>query len=329
MKTTPLTALAALLLTLPFAASAQDDTNMSGHEHHHTAAPAKPAKATRPKPAGDSMPMHDMHDMQPTGAHADHVQSQEHAGHAMPVQDMPPQAPLPPNDHIPPPPPQHQPAPMAPEHMADMMQMDDLARRGMWLFDRLERTRDIHGDYATAWEAEGWWGSDTNRAWLRTEGERGADGTQDARAELLWGHAFSTFWDWQLGVRHDFGRGPDRQWAAFGVQGLAPYWFETQATFYAGPQGRTALRLETSYDLRFTQRLLLAPQLELNVYGKDDPRRGIRSGLSEAEAGLRLRYEFSRRFAPYVGVNHVRRFGEPTGLAKRETVWLAGVRLWF
>jgi copper resistance protein B len=325
------TTLATLLLSLPFAASAQDGMNMAGHEHHHPAAPAKPAQSkSTGESAHDMSGMHDMHDMPPTdpapqGQHASHDASMPGTTSVRPA--------LPPNDHVPPPPPQHQPAPMAPAHMADMMQMDDLAKRGMWLFDRLERTRSVGGDYATAWEAEGWWGSDINRVWLRTEGERGAEGTHDARAELLWGHAFSTFWDWQLGARHDFGQGPDRQWLAFGVQGLAPYWFETQATFYAGPQGRTALRLETSYDLRFTQRLILAPELELNVYGKDDPRRGIRSGLSDVEAGLRLRYEFSRRFAPYIGVEHARRFGEPAGasreFARRETIWLAGVRLWF
>jgi len=304
-------AFATLLLALPLVAMAQD--GMEGHEHHHPQAPAKPAAHS-----------HDAMGAMPGMQMGPEQAKDEHAGHAMP---MP--AALPPNDHVAPPPPQHQPAPMPPEHMADMMQMDDLARRGMWLFDRLERTRGVGGDYATAWEAEGWWGSDTDRVWLRTEGERSAEGTHDARAEVLWGHAFSTFWDWQLGVRHDFGHGPDRQWIAAGVQGLAPYWFETQATFYAGPQGRTALRLQASYDLHFTQRLILAPNLELNFYGKDDPLRGIRAGLSETEAGLRLRYEFSRRFAPYLGVNHTRRFGEPTALPRRETTWLAGIRLWF
>ena len=304
-------AFATLLLALPLVAMAQD--GMEGHEHHHPQAPAKPAAHS-----------HDAMDAMPGMQMGPEQAKDEHAGHAMP---MP--AALPPNDHVAPPPPQRQPAPMPPEHMADMMQMDDLARRGMWLFDRLERTRGVGGDYATAWEAEGWWGSDTDRVWLRTEGERSAEGTHDARAEVLWGHAFSTFWDWQLGVRHDFGHGPDRQWIAAGVQGLAPYWFETQATFYAGPQGRTALRLQASYDLHFTQRLILAPNLELNFYGKDDPLRGIRAGLSETEAGLRLRYEFSRRFAPYLGVNHTRRFGEPTAPPRRETTWLAGIRLWF
>ncbi|WP_162258364.1 copper resistance protein B [Frateuria sp. Soil773] len=256
--------------------------------------------------------------------------SMQHAGHAMPAPAVREGTP---NDHVPPPPPQHELPPMPPAHMADMMQMHDKALRGMWLFDRLERRLGTAGDGSTAWSAEGWWGGDIDRLWLKTEGERDGDGTRDARAELLWGHAASTFWDWQLGVRHDFGQGPSRQWIAAGVRGLAPYWFELAATLYAGPQGRTAARFEASYELRFTQRLILSPGLELNLYGKDDPRRGIRAGLSEAEAGLRLRYEFSRRFAPYVGIEQTRRFGRSAGVPRqapaRETAWVAGLRFWF
>lgn len=319
--------IAALCLAMSGGAAAQD--TMAGHEHHHVETPpAKKKSATREHTSHDGMAMEGMPGMGQAQQEATEPAT-DHTGHSM---AMPAPSALPPNGHIPPPPPATQLGAMSSEHMADMMQMHDLADRGMWLFDRLERTRSIRGDYATAWQAEGWWGGDIDRVWLRTEGERSNEGTRDARAEVLWGHAWSTFWDWQLGVRHDFGQGPSRQWLAAGVQGLAPYWFETQATLYAGPQGRTALRLEASYDLRFTQRLILAPELELNVYGKDDPRRGIRSGLSDMEAGLRLRYEFSRRFAPYVGVNWTRRFAGRDMLgheSARETTWVAGVRLWF
>lgn len=253
-------------------------------------------------------------------------------GHDMPSKDA---SALPPNDHVPPPPPGQVMHDMSPSAMADIMQMDDAAPTGMWLFDRLERTRSTGGDYANAWEAQGWWGGAIDRLWLKTEGERDAQGTQDARVEALWGHAWTTFWDTQLGVRHDIGQGPGRTWLAAGVQGLAPYWFDTQATFYVGEQGRTALRVETSDELLFTQRLILEPKVEVNFYGKDDPRRGVSSGLSNLEAGLRLRYEFSRKFAPYIGVNWTRRFGSLSGLPgepawrARETTWVAGGRMWF
>ena len=276
---------------------------------------------------GMAMPMPASHEQQPS--HDD----MQHTGHDM--ADMRDSKVLPPNDHAAPLPPQSTPHDMSPSQMTAMMQMDDNAPIGMLLVDRLERSRSTSGDYATSWEAEGWYGNPIDRLWLKTEGERGNNGTQDARVDALWSHAWTSFWDVQLGVRQDIGQEPHRTWLAMGVEGLAPYWFETQATFYVGEEGRTALRLETSYDLRFTQKLILTPKLELNLYGKDDPQRGTASGLSDAEAGVRLRYEISRKFAPYIGVNWARRFGDLESLPgmppvhARETTWAAGVRLWF
>lgn len=285
----------------------------------------------------------------PLVAHAQSMDMQDMPGMAMPPADQASHAndhaqtvttptvdgaPLPPNDHVAPPPPQQSMQSMPASRMRTMMAMDDNAPMGMLLIDRLERSRSTDGNDATRWEAEGWYGNPIDRVWLKTEGEHDADGTQDARVEALWSHAWTSFWDTQLGVRHDFGQGPDRQWLAVGVEGLAPYWFETQATFYVGEQGRTALRLQSSYDMRFTQRLILAPQVELNLYGKDDPARGVSSGLSSVEAGMRLRYEFSRKLAPYVGVDWTRRWGrfdETPGMPAwhaRETIWVAGVRVW-
>ncbi len=226
-------------------------------------------------------------------------------------------------------------ATMSPAQMVAVMQMDDQATRGMLLFDRLERRSGDDGEPATAWEADAWWGGDIDKLWLRGEGELTPRGTQDGRAELLWSHAFASFWDWRLGVRDDIGQDHGRQWAALGVQGLAPYWFDLDATFYVGSQGRTAARLEASYDLRFTQKLVLTPDLELNLYGKADPLRQQRAGLSDAALGLRLRYEFSRRFAPYLGVNWGYRQGGTSWpfMRRDEPVhqlnWLAGVRFWF
>jgi copper resistance protein B len=260
----------------------------------------------------------------------------EHAMHDMPMgHDMPRESPvLPPNTHVPPPPPTTPMHAMSAARMAEVMDMHDDAILGMLKVEQLERA--ISGnDRTTAWNAEGWLGGDRNRLWLRSEGERGRDGTHDARVEVLFDRAFSPFWDWQAGLRHDFGQGPSREWAAFGVQGLAPYWFETQATFYIGGEGRTAARLEASYDLLLTQRLILAPRIELQWHGKADPQRQLGAGLSSLETGLRLRYEFSRHVAPYVGVAWQYRYGDTARYARAageragEATWLAGVRLWF
>ncbi|KGI78379.1 copper resistance protein CopB [Oleiagrimonas soli] len=219
----------------------------------------------------------------------------------------------------------------APDH--DVHMHGD-SRFGMLSVDRLEYVHTDHADGA-ALEGQAWYGGDLDRAVLAFEAESSGGRVHDSRVEALWSHAVSAYWDTRLGVRQDGGDGPSRTWAAFGVQGLAPYWFDVQAELYAGPSGRTAARVEVEYDVLFTQRLILTPKVELNAYGKDDPARGIARGVSSADMGLRLRYEIRRRFAPYVGVAWTRRLGASAGLARRqgepvlERKWVAGVRLWF
>ncbi|HQU02563.1 MAG TPA: copper resistance protein B, partial [Acetobacteraceae bacterium] len=170
---------------------------------------------------------------------------------------------------------------------------------------------------------------------LKAEGEVARGKLLDSRTELLWGHAISTFWDSQLGVRFDHGIGPNRGWLAFGVQGLAPYWFNVDATAYVGNSGRTALRLSTEYDLLLTQRLVLQPRVEVNFYGKRDEAREIGSGLSDATAGLRLKYQVTRQFVPYIGVEWAGKFGQTANFARAagerptETRFVAGVSLRF
>jgi copper resistance protein B len=216
--------------------------------------------------------------------------------------------------------------------MSDVMQMNDDAAFGMVKFDQLEHA--FASGNPTAWEGDASYGGDFDKVWLRTEGEH-EDGRLDAKNELFWDHAFSSFWDWQLGARRDSGLGDDRNWTAFGMRGLAPYWFEVEATAYAGEQGRTAFRLRTEYELLFTQRLILQPELEVNVYGKSDPQREVGSGLSDAEFGLRLRYEIRRELAPYVGVVWQRRFGDAVRFARidghepSDAQLVAGIRFWF
>jgi copper resistance protein B len=215
-----------------------------------------------------------------------------------------------------------------PLHMADSHSLASL------LVDRLETVRGDSNSF-TAYDLQAWYGRAYDRAVLKAEGEIDSNEIADARSELLWGHAVAAFWDTQLGVRYDSGEGPNRGWLAFGVQGLAPYWFELDLTGYLGEEGRTALRLDTEYELLLTQKLVLQPRVEANAYGKSDTRRGVGSGLSELAAGLRLRYEIRREFAPYLGVEWARRFGETQDLAKdaadetSEVRVVAGLRFWF
>ncbi|QNM96770.1 copper resistance protein B [Chitinimonas koreensis] len=215
------------------------------------------------------------------------------------------------------------------------LSLADEHRFGALLVDRLERSYANHGGNATAYDMQGWFGRDFDKAVLKAEGDVAGGKLHDARMELLWGHAITPYWDTQLGLRYDTGTGPDRGWLAFGVQGLAPYWFDVEATGYVDNGGRTALRLAASYDLLLTQRFILQPRAEAQLYGKSDPERDIGNGLSNATLGLRLRYEFSRQFAPYIGVERSGSFGKTADLVRasgeraQETRWVAGVRFWF
>jgi copper resistance protein B len=200
--------------------------------------------------------------------------------------------------------------------------------------DRLERVYSS-GSYATAYEARASFGSDYNKLLIKSEGEVAQGKLQEGSTELLWDHAIATFWNSQLGLRYDGGTSPSRNWLAFGVQGLAPYWFEVNAEAYLGNNGRSALRLGADYELLLTQKLILQPRVEVNFYGQEDKAREIGSGLSSGVAGLRLRYEISRQLAPYVGVERNQKFGNTADLARAEglpagtTRWVAGLRAWF
>lgn len=214
------------------------------------------------------------------------------------------------------------------------MDMNDSGPYRMLLVDQLE---GVHGRGAGGmdWEAQGFYGGDLNKLWLRTEGERSGGTLESADVEVLWNRAVATYWGTQLGLRQDVGQGPNRSWAAFGIQGVSPYWFELEATAYAGANGRTALRVRAEYELLLTQRLILQPELEVNAYGKNDPQRQLGSGLSDASFSLRLRYEIRREFAPYIGITFADRYGRTADYARaaRQPVFdrqiVAGVRFWF
>jgi copper resistance protein B len=186
------------------------------------------------------------------------------------------------------------------------------------------------------WDGQAWLGTDYDKLWIKSEGFVRSDGkVDDGRHEFLYDRAITTYFDLQGGIRSDLDSRPTRNWAAFGIQGLAPLFFELEATGYVSDQGHFAGKLHASYDLLITQRLILQPEAELNFYSKADPARLIGAGLSDIDTGLRLRYELSRKFAPYLGVAYegklgqtakfARNAGESTGAVR----FVFGIRSWF
>ena len=203
------------------------------------------------------------------------------------------------------------------------------------MLDRLEYRMGKGAD-GYHWEGEGWIGGDINRFAFKTEGE-GAFGGPLERAEVqaLYSRAIDPWFNLEAGVRHDIRPDPRRTYAVVGIEGLAPYWFEVSAQAFLSNRGDAHLRLEGSYDQRISQRLILQPAAEINVAAQDVPELGIGSGVSDVELGLRLRYEFAREFAPYLGVNWERKLGDTARFARADgerasaTSLVMGVRFWF
>ncbi|KAF1685672.1 copper resistance protein CopB [Pseudoxanthomonas broegbernensis] len=274
--------------------------------------------------AGHRQPAQD--DARATHAHHPAVQGPSARTAAVAVPAMTPHAPVPPPTEA------DRAAAFPPLHHAHAPHGEGI--HSLVRFDRFEAW-DATSGRGQAWEGSAWIGGDVRRLWLRSEGEREHGRTDSAHLEALYGHAIGPWWDLVAGARHDFAPGPSRTRAAIGVQGLAPYKFEMSAMAYLGDGGRAGFSVEAGYELLLTHRLILQPTLEAELNAGSDPRRGIGSGLSSVEAGLRLRYEITRRFAPYIGLAHERGFGGTADHRRDEggpagrTRWVAGVRGWF
>ena len=353
-----------LLALLAAAAATPAAAQHAGHPAPTSPPPGSLPPASADSGATDPHAGHDMgHAQDPHAGHDMHQAQDPHAGHDMhQAQDPlaghelgqagdphrghrgPSDAALPPLD---PPPPE---ALTGPEHAADlvfgreaMIAARNVLRRehgamtswGMFA-DQIE-VGFRSGEESFAWgDVQLRYGNDIDRLWLKTEGEGVfGEGIERAEVQALWSHALDPWFDLQAGLRYDFAPDPERAYLAVGVQGLAPYWFEIDATAFVSTKGDLAARVEVEYDQRITQRLVLQPSLEADLSLQDVPELGIGSGLSTAELGLRLRYEIVPEFAPYLGVQYERAFGDTARFARSagEDVggWslVAGIRAWF
>lgn len=186
------------------------------------------------------------------------------------------------------------------------------------------------------WDGEAWIGGDINRFTLKSEGE-GTFGKplEQAEVQALYSRALDPYWNLQAGVRYDFKPNPSRTYATVGVEGLAPGWFEVEGALFLSDKGDVLARAEGYYDQRITNWFVLQPRVEANFAAQDVRETGIGSGLTDLEAGLRLRYEGRREFAPYVGVSWERQFGDTARFSRARGndtggfSFVAGVRTWF
>lgn len=209
-----------------------------------------------------------------------------------------------------------------------------------FLFDLFEYQAGRNAD-GLRWDVVGWVGGDYDRLWLKTEGAHQPSGEDSGEADLqiLYGRLISPFWDFQAGVRREwlYSAGPDktRDFIVIGVQGLAPYWFELEPALFISEDGDISARFTAEFDLLFTQRLILQPRFETEFAFQEVEEFGVGQGINDVELGLRLRYEFRREFAPYLGISWRRDVGETADLTRRDGEdvedfsLVGGVRMWF
>lgn len=327
-----------LTCTLALAGALQLPHALAQQNAHHDHQPASSAKATK-KPQTPVMDhgqtMQDMHrqHMQDSGMdhrNMHHEQMMEHMRH-MPAGGMHPASAKPTGHGLP--------ALTGADRAAAFPELPPHAMHAggnnyFVLAEQLE-WQDADEGSALVWDISGWFGGDIDRLAFRSEGERVDGHTEEAELQLLWSHAIGPWWETVAGVRQDFKPGSPQTWATFGVQGMPLFGLETEVTAFLGEGGQSALRLEADYDILLTNKLILQPSAELNLHGRNDPQRGVGAGLSDAELGLRLRYEINRQFAPYIGVNWSHAYGNTSDLKQaqgeddNEARVVVGVRFWF
>ena len=201
--------------------------------------------------------------------------------------------------------------------------------------DRLE-SQITTGEDSFIWDAQGWYGTDENKLWIKTEGEYGfgSNDVEDAEIQALWSKPVARFWDVQTGIRYDT-EPKGRTHAVLGLQGLAPYWFEVDAAFFLSTQGDLTSRIEAEYDLILSKKMVLQPRLEVEMSAQDIAELGIGAGITNFDLGLRLRYEIKREFAPYIGVEWQKNVGETATFTRAlgddpdKLAFLVGVRAWY
>ncbi len=200
--------------------------------------------------------------------------------------------------------------------------------RSSIMIDNLEY--QFNDEKALSWDTFAYGGYDLNKVYLYSEGEKPENGEFESENQLVYSRAISPYWDVQVGVGYDKSDESDQTWAVLGVQGLAPYFFETRAVLLFGEDGNIGLRAEAEYEALLTQKLILTPSIALDAYTKDNSEMGIGSGLSNLTLGARLRYEIKREFAPYIGVEWNRNLGNTDKLnSLNDTYATAGLRVWF
>lgn len=217
-------------------------------------------------------------------------------------------------------------------------QEDHMAEHGGKLFHRFRLEAETgmreYDQNLTDWKLDGWYGSDKNRIRIDGSGVYVSGSSEHTELSVMYARNLSTFWDAQIGVRQDT-RPESVSYLSFGIEGLAPYFFETDLHAFVSEDGDVSVQLRQENDVLLTQRLILKPLLQANLFLQDVPGLETGAGLTDAKIGLQLRYEYTRKIAPYASMAYERKFGKTASIAiangiDRDTINMAvGLRFLF
>lgn len=205
----------------------------------------------------------------------------------------------------------------------------------LFLYLQAERFEYRESAGETLWDLQGWYGSDLHKLWLKSEGHADGGDIEDAELQILYSRAWTAFFDLQFGVRVADVDDRDIVSAVAGIQGMAPYRVEIDAALFVSEDGDVSIRSEFERDIFLSERVILQPRVEMGVALDDSPELGVGSGVTGLAAGLRLRYEVTRKFSPYIGIEHEKSFGDTADFIRanggdaNESTVVAGIRFWF
>ncbi|WP_374706511.1 copper resistance protein B [Marinobacter sp. F4206] len=196
-------------------------------------------------------------------------------------------------------------------------------------FEELEYRYSDDDEELGVWNGDAFYGTDDLKFRWLGKGEYSVEeqAYEQLENQLLVQTPISDFFDAKAGVRFDTPEGPDRTYAVIGIAGLAPYWFEVDASLYVSDEGDTSAEFDAEYELLLTNHLILSAGVDATVAFSEDREIGLGKGLSSTETGLRLSYDLiDRSLSPYIGVVHERKYGDTADFAKAEG---GGTEDWF
>lgn len=166
------------------------------------------------------------------------------------------------------------------------------------------------------WDLDGWIGNDFNKLALKSEGKMKKDDLVRNEFWGLYSRNISEFWDGQIGIRFDE-KPKATSYLTLGFEGLAPYFFETQAHLFVSENGNLTARIRQEIDFLITQQLILQPFFEANFAAQKVAEQKIATGINDAEFGVQTRFEVTKKFAPYIDFHYQSKFGGTAKMARK------------